>query len=45
MTPKPWMVLALLLALPALSACGPLIGAGAAVAADEAAEDDGGNLF
>ena len=41
MTTKLWLVLALLLSATTLSACGPLIGAGAAVAADEASEDDG----
>ncbi|WP_413870466.1 hypothetical protein [Albidovulum sp.] len=43
MTTKLWLVLSLLLSATTLSACGPLIGAGAAVAADEAAEDNNGD--
>jgi hypothetical protein len=38
---KLWLILALAAATPILSACGPVIGAGAAVIADEAAEEDG----
>lgn len=41
MTTKLWLILALLLAGTGLSACGPAIGAAGAVAADNAAEDDG----
>jgi hypothetical protein len=40
-----WLALALTLAGGVLTACGPLVGAGAAVVADQAAENDGGNLF
>jgi predicted small secreted protein len=36
---------ALLLGALALSGCAPLVGAGAVVLADEAAEQEGGNLF
>ena len=36
---------ALMLAASGLSACAPAIGAGAAIAADSVAEDNGGNLF
>lgn len=35
----------ILLTMPALSACGPLVGAGAVVAADEVAENEGEDLF
>lgn len=43
---KPFMILALLLAGTALSACGPAIGAGAAIAADEYSEEERGeDLF
>jgi hypothetical protein len=45
MTGQFWMILAFVLAGGALSACAPLVGAGAAVVADEAAENEGGNLF
>ena len=38
-------ILALALMLPALSGCAAAVGAGAAIAADEVAEDNGGNLF
>ena len=38
-------IAALMLAASVLSACAPAIGAGAAVAADSIAEDNGGNLF
>ena len=41
MRAKLWLVLMLLTPCLGLSACGPLIGAGGAVVADEAAEDDG----
>lgn len=41
MTTKFWLILALLLSTPVLTACGPLLGAGAVVAADEASEDNG----
>ncbi|MGL4310464.1 MAG: hypothetical protein ACRCSU_08245 [Paracoccaceae bacterium] len=40
------LLMILMLATPvALSACGPLIGAGAAVGADKIAEDRGDDLF
>ncbi len=42
MTRKLWIALALSASLPALSACGPLVGAGAVVAADEAVEETEG---
>lgn len=38
-------ILALLLLLPTLSGCALAIGAGAAIVADEIAEENGGNLF
>ena len=40
-----WMILALAVATPMLSACAPAVGAGAVIAADEVAEEEGGNLF
>ncbi|MEQ9674821.1 MAG: hypothetical protein RLO10_10195 [Roseovarius indicus] len=40
MTRKVWCVLARTCTLPVLSACAPLIGAGAVVAADEIAEQE-----
>lgn len=45
MLAKPLTVLMLLLTPVALSACAPLVGAGAAIGADQAVEDEGGNLF
>ena len=39
------MMLALLALAPLVSGCAAAVGAGAAVAADEAAEREGGNLF
>ena len=46
MTRKPLMIAALLMSSLALSGCAAaLLGAGGAIAADEIAEDDGGNLF
>ena len=46
MTRKTLTILALLLATPALSGCAAAaLGAGGAIAADQAAENDGGNLF
>jgi hypothetical protein len=41
MTTKLWLVLTLLIAATTLSACGPLVGAAGAVAADNAAEENG----
>ena len=38
-------ILTLLLLLPALSGCALAIGAGAAIVADEVAEENGGNLL
>ncbi|CUH15384.1 hypothetical protein JSE7799_00303 [Jannaschia seosinensis] len=37
-----WMVLALAFTAPALSACAPAAGAGAAIAADQVAEEETG---
>ena len=46
MTRKTLAILALLMAAPALSGCAAAaLGAGGAIAADEIAENDGGNLF
>ena len=45
MTSRLAQILALVLFLPALSGCAAAIGAGGAIAADEIAEDNGGNLF
>ncbi|CTQ31544.1 hypothetical protein [Jannaschia rubra] len=46
MTRKIWMILALMLAAPTLSGCAAAaLGAGGAIAADEVAENEGGNLF
>lgn len=43
---KTLALVALLLAAPALSGCIPVaVGAGGAIAADRAAENEGGNLF
>ena len=42
---KPWMLLAAALALPVLQGCAAAVGAGAAIAADEVVEEEGGNLF
>jgi hypothetical protein len=44
MLKHPWLIL-LFAALPLLNACAPAVGAGAAVVADEIAEQEGGNLF
>ncbi|SDY78206.1 hypothetical protein SAMN05444004_103125 [Jannaschia faecimaris] len=38
-------ILPLMMLLPAVSGCAAAIGAGAAIAADEVAEQEGGNLF
>ena len=38
-------VLALLMLLPAVSGCAAAVGAGGAIAADQVAEENGGNLF
>ena len=43
MKPRVWAILALLLSVPVLSACGPLIGAGAVVAADKVVEEENGD--
>ncbi|PRY93725.1 hypothetical protein BCF33_2609 [Hasllibacter halocynthiae] len=43
--PKSLALILALLAVPVLSACAPLVGAGAVVAADEIAESEGDNLF
>ncbi len=40
-----WLVAALLMGGVAVSGCAPVLGAGAAIAIDEAAERQGGNLF
>ncbi|MEM8850239.1 MAG: hypothetical protein AAGE03_09410 [Pseudomonadota bacterium] len=45
MTRKILMILALLMTAPALSGCALAVGAGAAVVADEIAEENGRNLF
>lgn len=46
MTSKVLMMLALLVAAPALSGCAAAaLGAGGAIVADQAAENEGGNLF
>lgn len=46
MTRKTLSLIALLLAAPVLSGCAAAaLGAGGAIAADEIAENDGGNLF
>lgn len=46
MTRKTATFLLLLMSAPVLSGCIPLaVGAGGAIAADEAVENDGGNLF
>ena len=42
---KPWILLVALLGAPILSGCAAAVGAGAAIAADEAVEENGGNLF
>jgi hypothetical protein len=39
-----WLIL-VFAALPLLNACAPAVGAGAAVVADQVAEEEGGNLF
>jgi hypothetical protein len=44
MLQHPWLIL-VFAALPLLNACAPAVGAGAAIAADEIAEQEGGNLF
>lgn len=41
MTPTLWKTLAALCVLALLSNCGPLIGAGAVIGADQVAEQDG----
>ena len=38
-------ILAALMLLPAVSGCAAAVGAGGAIAADEVAEENGGNLF
>ena len=43
MTWKTWMAIALLTGVTGLSACGPLVGAGAVVAADKIAEEENGD--
>ena len=43
MKPKIWLVLALALMPFAMSACGPVVGAGAVVAADKVAEEEDGD--
>jgi len=43
--PKSLTILMLLLAPLGLSGCAAAVGAGAAIAADEIAEEEGGNLF
>jgi hypothetical protein len=46
MTAKTWMLLAMLTSVPALAGCVPVaVGAGGAIAADRAVEEEGGNLF
>lgn len=46
MTRKTLSIIALLLAAPALSGCAAAaLGAGGAIAADQAVEEEGGNLF
>lgn len=45
MTARFKLILAALLLLPTVSGCAVAIGAGAAIAADEIAEENGGNLF
>ncbi|CTQ48304.1 hypothetical protein [Jannaschia donghaensis] len=45
MTTRLKTLLAALLLLPVVSGCAAAVGAGAAIAADEVAEDNGGNLF
>lgn len=45
MTSRLAKILALALLLPTVSGCAAAIGAGAAIVADEVAEDNGGNLF
>jgi hypothetical protein len=42
MTAKTWMLLAMLTAVPALSGCTAALGAGGAIAADEAVEQETG---
>ena len=39
------MLLMAVLAVPALQGCAAAVGAGAAIAADEVAEEEGGDLF
>ena len=45
MTLKTMTICALLIGSLTMSACAPLIGAGAVIIADDAAEREGGNLF
>lgn len=45
MTTKTLTLMAMLMAVPLLSGCAAAIGAGAAIAADQVAEEEGGNLF
>ncbi|MEM7643007.1 MAG: hypothetical protein AAF366_10810 [Pseudomonadota bacterium] len=45
MTLKTLKIITLLIALPMLSGCALAVGAGAAVVADEIAEENGRNLF
>lgn len=45
MTRTPWLIALILSGGMALSGCAALFGAGAAIGADQAAEDEGGNLF
>ena len=44
MTRTPWLIALILSAGLGLSGCAALVGAGAAIGADQAAEDEGGNL-
>ena len=45
MTRTPWLIALILSGSFALSGCAALFGAGAAIGADQAAEDEGRNIF
>ena len=42
---KTWLTIAALATLPLVQGCAAAVGAGGAIAADQVAEENGGNLF